>query len=411
MHLIIADHTLNDYMGHSFEYCQSVRNAALQKGWKATVLGTKRVSPELQREIEAQPFFEHDFFHTFPLPLFARVLPGSLKNRFLSQWNFRGHRKSMLRSLAQIQQECSRPEPTLVLFPTFSFNDIVPIVQFAQNLPAESKTKIAMVQHFTTQPGIFQPWKSHYFYRLGFSLLNRSPTKNRILLFADCEELIEEYSRYTTHPMELLPIPHAANSSTALPPSDENRPLTLGYLGDARLHKGFHFLPEAILEVQKKWQGRPISWELQANVRNESEWEIPQAVRLLEKIPGVRLHKQAMPTRDYRELMGRIDIILLPYLTTKYHSATSGIYSEIRSLGKVAVASRGTWTARKIKEDGGGVLCLPEDPKSLADAILQALQNFDALSSQAVNAVGQWAVFHNPANYLERLNQAFLEGN
>ena len=34
MHLIIADHTLKDYQGHSFEYCKSVREIAIAKGWK-----------------------------------------------------------------------------------------------------------------------------------------------------------------------------------------------------------------------------------------------------------------------------------------------------------------------------------------------------------------------------------------
>lgn len=56
MHLIIADHTLKDYQGHSFEYCKSVREIAIAKGWKVTTLGTSLLEPAVEKELKALKF-------------------------------------------------------------------------------------------------------------------------------------------------------------------------------------------------------------------------------------------------------------------------------------------------------------------------------------------------------------------
>ncbi len=73
MHLIIADHTLKDYQGHSFEYCKSVREIAIAKGWKVTTLGTSHISEHRStKRIKCNStFFAHDFFpplsHSIPI--------------------------------------------------------------------------------------------------------------------------------------------------------------------------------------------------------------------------------------------------------------------------------------------------------------------------------------------------------
>ena len=110
-----------------------------------------------------------------------------------------------------------------------------------------------------------------------------------------------------------------------------------------------------------------------------------------------------MDTDDYHKLMAKIDIFMLPYTLENYHSQTSGVFSETRGLGKVSVVTKGTWMAREIKNHGGGILCTPEDSKSLADAIIECVEAYPQLSAEAELAGKKWCKFHNCKNYITEL--------
>jgi len=145
MHLIIADHTLKDYQGHSFEYCKSVREIAIAKGWKVTTLGTSQITNQIQKELNATAFFKHDFFHHYPISPLAHLLPSRVATAIQSRWNYRQHSNSLFTDLCKILPACNNSEPVLILFPTFSFNDIIGITRFAEKLAPSSNTQIAMV--------------------------------------------------------------------------------------------------------------------------------------------------------------------------------------------------------------------------------------------------------------------------
>ena len=124
---------------------------------------------------------------------------------------------------------------------------------------------------------------------------------------------------------------------------------------------------------------------------------------MLKKMPTIKLHEAAMDTDDYHKLMAKIDIFMLPYTLENYHSQTSGVFSETRGLGKVSVVTKGTWMAGEIKNHGGGILCTPEDSKSLADAIIECIRAYPQLSAEAELAGKKWCEFHNCENYIAEL--------
>ena len=403
MRLIIADHTLKDYQGHSFEYCKSVREIAMAKGWKVTTLGTSLLEPEVEKELKALKFFAHGFFHDFALHTIIYQFPGRLQEFLCSRWNYRQHSNSLFTDLCKLLPDCNNTEPVLILFPTFSFNDIIGITRFAEKLAPSSNTQIAMVQHFTSRPNFDKDRFPHRLYSYSLNYLSQSPAKNRINLFADSKDLADEYKFYIDKPFKVLPIPHTQYPSKQPSIKTPSKKLVIGYLGDARINKGFHMIPETIKNVISSLGSDAVHWEIQANIRKHQEWQTVQTVNLLKTMPTIKLHEAAMDTDSYHKLMADIDIFMLPYTLENYHSQTSGVFSETRGLGKVSVVTKGTWMAREITNHGGGTLCMPEDSKSLADALLESVKAYPQLKAQAKFAKAKWCEFHNSENYITEL--------
>ena len=403
MHLIIADHTLKDYQGHSFEYCNSIRNIALKKGWEVTTLGTCEINQEVKSQLNAIPFFKYDFFHQFALPSFTNLLPSKFSNFLNSRWNAYQHNQTLFNTLCKLLGSLKTTDPTLILFPTFSFNDIIGITRFAEKLPRASNTQIAMVQHFTSRPNLEKDHFPHRLYKHALDYLSQSLAKNRIHLFTDSQDLNDEYKFYTNKPFKILPIPHTFHTDLKPQIESKQEKLVVGYLGDARTNKGFHLIPEAIKLVNISLGDHSLHWKIQANIRNHQEWQTVQAVNLLKTNPCIQLHHTAMDTNAYHKMMAEIDIFMLPYTLENYHSQTSGVFSEIRGLGKVSVVTRGTWMAREITRSGGGILCMPEDSKSLADAIIESIERYAQLKAEAESAGKKWIEFHNCENYMTEM--------
>lgn len=401
MHLIIADHTLKDYQGHSFEYCKSVREIAIAKGWKVTTLGTSLLEPEVEKELKALKFFAHGFFHDFALHTIIYQFPGRLQEFLCSRWNYRQHSNSLFTDLCKILPNCNNTEPVLILFPTFSFNDILGITRFAEKLSPSSNTQIAMVQHFTSKPNLDKDRFPHRLYKHSLHYLSQSSAKNRINLFTDSQDLANEYKFYIDKPFKVLPIAHTSHSNEKK--EIKQNKLVIGYLGDARINKGFHLIPEAINHVTTVLGSDAVHWEIQANIRKHQEWQTVLAVNLLKNMPNTTLHHTPLNTNAYHKLMADIDIFMLPYTLENYHSQTSGIFSEIRGLGKVSVVTKGTWMAGEIKNNGGGILCAPEDSKSLGDALVESVKAYPQLKAQAELAKAKWCEFHNSENYITEL--------
>ena len=302
-----------------------------------------------------------------------------------------------------ILPDCNNTEPVLILFPTFSFNDIIGITRFAEKLAPSSNTQIAMVQHFTSRPNLDKDRFPHRLYKHSLYYLSQSPAKNRINLFTDSQDLADEYKFYTDKPFKVLPIPHTQYSSEQPSIKTPSKKLVIGYLGDARINKGFHMIPETIKYVNSSLGSDAVHWEIQANIRKHQEWQTVQAVNLLKTMPTIKLHEAAMDTDSYHKLMAKIDIFMLPYTLENYHSQTSGVFSETRGLGKVSVVTKGTWMAREITNHGGGTLCTPEDSKSLADALLESVKAYPQLKAQSKFAKAKWCEFHNSENYITEL--------
>lgn len=406
MKLIIADNTLENYQGHSFAYCESIKQEAEKQGINVTILATKNVNPEVKNILKAVPFFKYSFFHCFPKPWLLDFFPDRIINHYYPLWNYYLRNKMLATEMKGVLSLCPAKERCIILFPNFTYNDLKGIVDTAEITKNNKNIHIAAVQHFTSRINLHTSKFPNRYYERVFNYLNKSPHQNRIHLFSDSTQLTEEYKKYTHKNLTVLPIPHTSNPMHNK--SNEPEKLIVGYMGDARTNKGFHLLPEALDVVKQNNPNNKLEFHIQANIRNQNEWEATQAGTLLRNRKDTFCYSKALNEIEYKNLMNLIDVIVLPYTLDYYHSQTSGVFSEARALGKVTVATRGSWMAEEISKNGGGVLCSPEDPKNIGDSISIAIDNYSSLKNEAVEAQKNWNAFHNVENYFKILIESIF---
>ena len=409
MKLIIADNTLESYQGHSFAYCESIKREAEKQGINVTILATQNVNSEVKNILNAVPFFKYSFFHSFPEPWLLSILPDRIFNHYYPLWNYYLRNKMLTIEMKDVLKYIPSNEKCIILFPNFTYNDFKGIIDTAEITKNNPNTHVAVVQHFTSRINLHTSKFPNRYYERVFNYLSKSTHQNRIHLFSDSTQLTEEYKKYTPKYHTVLPIPHTSDSLQTDTKTSEK--LIIGYMGDARTNKGFHLLPEALDVVKQNNPNHKLEFHIQANIRNKNEWQASQAGALLNNRTDTRCYSTALNENEYKKLMNLIDIFVLPYTLDYYHSQTSGVFSEARSLGKVTVVTRGSWMADEINQNGGGILCLPEDPKSIGDSISKAIDNYSSLKKEALKAEKNWNGFHNVGNYFKILmNTVFPDG-
>jgi glycosyltransferase involved in cell wall biosynthesis len=409
VNLILADHTLKSYMGHSFEYARSVGDHARSLGHHVTTLAARQVSDKVVREIGAVPCFRFDLFHQYKLPAICSILPDDIRGWLLDEWNYFRHARRINQDLRETQSEIPTGENTLMLFPTMGFNDIEPVVRWAERLSMAQCPWIALVFHFTAYPDHSQPYHRAHYYTRALRYLEKSKRRSRFRLFTDSHELADEYREYTNMPLRVLPIPHAVFTRLPRPtPTRGTGAIRLTYLGDARTNKGFHLLPNLFESLQPEIRKNRMVGEIQANVRFAEEWQAVAAVRRLKRLDGVTLHERELTSSEYYELLHRADIVLLPYTVENYHTQTSGIFAEALAAGKPVIVPRGTWMARELKRNGAGTTFLPGDRRSLYEACVDAVEHFQPLQRDALRASAGWQQQHSPAKYLQLVMESLV---
>jgi glycosyltransferase involved in cell wall biosynthesis len=408
MNLIIADTTLTDLSGHSFEYSRSLCENAQQRGFNCTTLAQVYVSAQVIREIPTIPCFSHGVGHVFMLPLAMRAISRQLDLGWQPRFNQWAHGRMMFYDLRDTESKLELTSETLVIVPTTYDNQIGAYVRWAESLPAQRRPRFALVFHSSAYPEFTHNDRWEQLYRRAFARLERSPAVTHFRLFTDTEELAEEFEGYTRLPVHVVPIPHATGTSS--PEAARSRryhsqdPICVSYLGFSNgLNKGFYNFGPLFSRLRPYFESGRIVAEIQGNI-STPEWpHVQSSLRRLREMPQVTLHEQPLSTDEFYGLMNRADVVVLPYTTETYHSQTSGVFSEAVAHGKPVVVPRGTWMARQLKEHAAGVTFIPKDLQSLYDAVVESVDRYAELSQRAAERAPRWRARHCVPSYLDAI--------
>ena len=209
----------------------------------------------------------------------------------------------------------------------------------------------------------------------------------KIQFYTDTEDLVKRYNTLSNVIFFQIPIPFRQEKLKDIPKNKGSyEPINIVYLGDARAEKGYHHLPEIINSLWKDYiKPGKIRFIIQSNFNIEGGLgNIPAARLQLERYPSqkVFLIKEAMSPDDYYQLLGKADILILPYDANSYRVRTSGVLTEALAAGKPVVVPTDSWLAKQVDLSRASIYkTLDEIPKSII-TIIDKLPKFTAAAKQ-----------------------------
>jgi glycosyltransferase involved in cell wall biosynthesis len=241
--------------------------------------------------------------------------------------------------------------------------------------------------------------------RFCFRLMAPAVRSGRVVLAAETRGMQDELHRFTGLPVTLAPHPvefkQSLTPSEDLPvplvhpvanPSDplafsltpSSFPLTITCPGFARHEKGIDLFQNAIRILLS----RPDADRFRFVLQWPEPFAMPDGTMLgpdpaLLSDPRVEFLNQNLSSAEYGSLMGRTDLIVLPYRRSSYHHRVSRVAIEAAGRGIPMIYTKGTWSEEVADLAGCGMPISGESSDEVAEAIFQASKKFSELKKSA----------------------------
>lgn len=247
-----------------------------------------------------------------------------------------------------------------------------------------------------------------------------------IHLLTVSEEVRLEYERIVHRPVYVLNqiVPSAFSEAQW----DEQRAepsldgvITVGFVGHARMEKGFDLLPEAIRLLSQKLPEQSVRFLIQCYAEGMHRRE-PEYLTALERLKemqsrarNIQLAESQLSFSDYARFLSSMDIALHPHrATSQYAVVPSGTFADAVVMGKQCVVSDGTWLAGQVRTLGWGQIFRSGDAADLADAVVRAIESWRRGERLRTEKRSAWIQKHQPGelvSFLEELAKGSIAGD
>lgn len=421
MKLAIVDHALVDLNGHHYEYDGALAAAGRARGLAVTVL-SNRAYRGPTHEFEILPWFGQGYYDLtsggFARRLAYRALSAlpakfarPLQDGVRLVWNQRHRRRrtaddSFGRDFLAACERLGLGPDDHALIHTVGVDELDALAGIlARTDRAWPRVHLQLVRRIE-EFGAGRPLQRRPAAVLGRLLAG--PAAGRIRLYCDTAELADTYGALTGRPVGVLPIAFRHDlilaAVAAAPAKAPGAPITIGYLGNARLEKGFQHLPDLVEQLTGRlgWAGK-VRFHFQAPFNIPAgEPGIGIARARLGAFPAdlVTLEDRVLTTEQYYAMLAGIDVLVLPYDGARYDIRSSGVLVQARVAGTPMAAPEGSWIARQAPAPAGEAFRGPSD---LAPALDRLLCRYDAARAAAAADALVWQAEQSPARYLDRL--------
>jgi glycosyltransferase involved in cell wall biosynthesis len=224
--------------------------------------------------------------------------------------------------------------------------------------------------------------------REAFGLLRRSVGSTRLRVFCETAALADDYRRLLSFEVDVMSGPGLALPRIDSPSDPRSSRPTIVCLGYANRAKGYGLLPRAVASVLERHSDARF---LIHGISQGSDAADDARVfeRLADLGPRVDVRLDVLSRHEYESLLAAADFLLLPYDPDVYRTRGSGIFSEAARLGIPVIAPEACAFAQPAFDGGWAVPIARYDAGGVAEAILAALADRQALTERARAAAAQ----------------------
>ena len=294
----------------------------------------------------------------------------------------------------------------LVFFPGVTQNQMDAISEWYSGLPKARRPRLAVTLRYLNARMHFNEVRGftsgiEFLYRHALSRLKeRCPG---VAFVCDTETLSQEYQKMSGIPVTVLPVPQG--ESCHLSPETgtaTKRNLNILYIGNLSPLRGSDYIPEIARSVLLTFPN--VEFTIQIHGDPNSDYA-KRVMTLPEELSSrVRFLTGALPPEEYARTMGSADIVLLPYAPSFYRWASSGVFAEAASAGKVLVVSPDTNMSKWALQYGiGAVVAEDFTPVSFSKALGEAVQSYLFLKSKSLAACKAFIEEHSAKSFLDKL--------
>lgn len=190
--------------------------------------------------------------------------------------------------------------------------------------------------------------------------------------------------------------PVASSKPSTLDARPSTQPLTITCPGFARYEKGADLLQDAIREILS----RPDADRFHFILQWPEPFALPDGTMLgpdpeLLNDPRVEFLNRSLSLDEYEELMGRTDIVILPYRRSSYHNRVSRVAIEAAGRGIPLIYTEGTWSEEVAAMASCGIPIRAEASEELAKSLQKAMDMFSLPANKDFSGSLHLREFHS----------------
>lgn len=427
--LLIVDHTLKSYDGHSYNYDMAVAKAASHVFDRVDVYGDKHFRPKsdrgvipvlenrsawsvslAKRGLARLRAFRSDYEIT---PCHARKTPAESceapsllfrVQRYLRAWETVRAWEALAHS-----NRCAEETELDIFVQHACMAELVATESLANRRKFKNKRlRVHLVVRHSPERTCSR-FESLDRLKLRLERLN-ALTNPKVYFYTDSRLLREAFQSMVSDPFQfkVLPIP----VSFSMPkPRRRGERIRLGFLGSPRLEKGFGLIPDILHNVPPVLGETPLELAVQTleypdepEVRRINRWLhtlVPDSSRL-----PLTIWQGPVPTETYFGWFSSTDILLGLYTSSKYLASTSGVFVEALHCGVPTVTFEGTWVSDQIADAAGQGLHIGETiatVRELPDKVERIVRDLDRYQRDTLTYLEHWRRFHTPERVVAML--------
>jgi len=384
MELLLFEPQLRSNGSHYLNYAVDIGKAAEKSGLRTKVFVDRAIEPDAlqtikRSNIEVLPVFPSSLI--FRIRIRAIIWPAMA---FIYAWTLIKYSRKIsgnhIVCTVSGTLECLSGISLAILAGVFRFKILVQMYSWETREDTSATPKLIRLYRNITE-----------------LLVIKAIDKGNLLLRGQGREVAEHISKRLNRSVPSLPF--AIDWSDYNKNELTNSPLQIGFLGAMRAEKGFRQFVEAVENLKAD-----VDIIVQAQVPEAlGEPDAPELIERLKRNHRCQVLEGELSTREYRKVLSKIDIAILPYRPNDFSRKTSNIFSESVGLGKLIVAPRATLMGKMLAFLNIGVTYSPYTSKALQNAIDAAVSNFDELHQKARKKANYWREENSADSFIKRI--------